>query len=260
MTTISTTAPAVTLRNVTAVLGGNSILDNVSLVVPRHGNTAIIGPNGAGKTTLLLTLLGKIPCAGEVSFPDGKPPRIGYVPQKLNFDAGIPVTVLEFICLNWRRLPVWFGVGKRNRERALRLLDMVGAAELWRRWLGALSGGELRRVLLASALGREPDLLVLDEPTSGVDFKGEELFHELLRRLRRKEGFTQIMVCHNLGLVRRHATLVACLNRGIVAAGNPEEMLSPAVLTRTFIGPGGGDMEDPFASGLSSGSMEASHA
>lgn len=231
-----TAVSAVTFHNVTAVLGGNRILDGVSLSVPRGGNTAIIGPNGAGKTTLLMAMLGNIPCTGRIAFADGAPPRIGYVPQRLNFDSGIPITVLEFVCLVRRRLPLWFGVGKRNRERALEILDMVDAAGLQRRRLGALSGGELRRVLLASALARRPGLLVLDEPTSGVDFKGEGMFHELLDRLRRAEGFTQITVCHNLALVRRHATRVICLNRKTVAEGTPDDMLTPAVLTRTFIG------------------------
>ena len=253
-------APAVALHNVTAVLGGNRVLDDVSLSVSAGGNTVLIGPNGAGKTTLLLALLGRVPFRGAISFGGGAPPRIGYVPQRMNFDAGLPVTVLEFTCLNWRRLPLWFGVGRRNRERALEVLDLVGAAGLLQRRLGALSGGELRRVLLASALARRPELLILDEPTSGVDFKGESMFHDLLDRLRRENGFTQVMVCHNLALVRRHATRVVCLNRAVVAEGTPGDALTPAVLTRTFIGPPEDHADAAPAYGWPAAMPEASHA
>jgi zinc transport system ATP-binding protein len=240
-------SPAVTFHDVTAALGGNRVLDGVSFSMPRRGNTVILGPNGAGKTTLLLALLGMTPYSGAISFADGTMPRVGYVPQKLNLDAGIPVTVMEFVCLNWRRLPLWFGVGKTNRERALKLLDLVGAAGLARRRLGALSGGELRRVLLASALGRRPELLVLDEPTSGIDFNSEDMFHKLLDQLRRELGFTQVMVCHNLSLVRGYATKVVCLNRKIVAEGEPEDMLAPSVLARMFIGAAVNDFGPVFA-------------
>lgn len=257
----SNTAPAaVTLHDVTAVLGGNRILDKVSLSVPAQGNTVIIGPNGAGKTTLLLTMLGKIRHTGNILFAGGAVPRIGYVPQKLNFDSGIPVTVLEFACLGRRRLPFWFGVGKRNKERVMELLDSVGAAGLQHRRLGALSGGELRRVLLALALDRRPELLVLDEPTSGVDFKGEGMFHDLLERLREEQRFTQLMVCHNLGLARRHATWVVCLNRVVVAEGGPEAMLSPGILTRTFVGMDEGEGEPVQAHEYPPAAQEASHA
>lgn len=227
---------AVTFDNISLEMGGEAILDQVSFRVPKGGCTAVAGPNGAGKTTLLLALLGRQAHRGNIVFAGGRKPRIGYVPQRLQFDLGLPMTVREFICLNWRKLPLWFGVGRKNRQRADALLDTVGIPHLAARRLGDLSGGELRRALLALALGREPELLVLDEPTAGVDYRGEMAFYRLLDQLRRRQKFTQLMVCHNLSAVRKHATHVVCLNRRVLAEGDPEAVLIQETLARTFMG------------------------
>lgn len=228
---------AVTFENVTVALGGHSILEGVSATVPKGGCTAIIGPNGAGKTTMLLALLGEVPYTGgiRISRPDaGRPLRIGYVPQRLQFDRGMPLTVLEFMVMGWQRSPLWFGVRRGYRERAKDLLKSVKMEGLEKRQIGALSGGEMQRVLLALALGQEPDLLVLDEPASGVDFQGEHVFCELLEILRCKRGFTQLMVSHDLPTVTHHATHVICLNRRVAAEGPPREVLTSATLTAIF--------------------------
>lgn len=227
---------AVAFDNIVVEMGGETILDQVSFTAPRCGCTAVIGPNGAGKTTLLLALLGQQAHRGSISFAGGHKPRIGYVPQRLQFDLGLPMTVREFICLNWRRLPLWFGVGRKNRRRADALLETVGILHLAARRLGELSGGELRRALLALALGREPELLVLDEPTAGVDYRGEMAFYRLLDQLRWRQEFTQLMVCHNLSAVRKHATHVVCLNRRVLAEGSPDAVLTPEILTGAFMG------------------------
>lgn len=227
---------AVAFHEVTVRLNRHLVLDRVSAFVPKGAATAIVGPNGAGKTTLLLTLLGFVPYRGTIHFSGGVAPRIGYMPQKLNLDPGLPLTVSEFIALDWQRLPLWFGVRKRHRERVIRLLEAVGAPQIRNRRLCDLSGGELRRVMLALALGRDPELLIMDEPTSGVDFQGETVFHSLMGELRRKMGFTQLMVCHNLAAVKSHADHVVCLNRKTVAEGDPRAILTPRTLTLTFIG------------------------
>ena len=183
-TNLSTNA-VVTFQDVTVNLGGNTILDRVSASVPQGSCTAIVGPNGAGKTTLLLALLGKVTYEGHISIScgqEGKRPRVGYVPQRLHIDRGMPLTVLEFMVTGRQRMPLWFGVRQRHSDRAMDLLRSVKMDGLEHRRLGALSGGEMQRVLLALALGQNPDLLVLDEPAAGVDFQGENLFCDLLER------------------------------------------------------------------------------
>jgi len=156
------------------------------------------------------------------------------VPQRLQFDRGMPLTVLEFMAMGWQRTPLWFGVKRRYRDRARQLLACVKLEGMERRKIGALSGGEMQRVLLALALGREPDLLVLDEPASGVDFQGEHIFCELLDGLRRAQGLTQLMVSHDLPTVTHHATHVISLNRKLPAEGVPRDVLTAENLTAIF--------------------------
>lgn len=228
---------AVAFDEVTVTLGGVPILDRVTAQVPRGGCTAIVGPNGSGKTTLLLALLGQIPCAGSIRLspgPDGVSPRIGYVPQRLAFDRGLPMTVMDFMVMGRQRLPLWFGSRARHQEQALALLAMVRAEGLKDRQVGALSGGEMQRLLLALALQQKPDLLILDEPAAGVDFQGEQIFCELLDSLRRQHAFTQLMVSHDLATVTHHSTYVICLNHKVVAAGPPRQVLTTETLTATF--------------------------
>lgn len=228
---------AVAFENVLVTLGGNTILESISARVPLGSCSAIIGPNGAGKTTMLLALLGEVAYTGRIHIScarEERPLRIGYVPQRMQFDRGLPLTVLEFMVMGWQRSPLWFGVRRDHRRRAMELLDSVNMQRLEKRRVGALSGGEMQRVLLALALGQEPDLLVLDEPASGVDFQGEYVFCELLEKLRHERGFTQLMVSHDLPTVTHHATHVICLNRKVVAEGPPQKVLTAETLTAIF--------------------------
>lgn len=229
--------PAIRFENVTVELGGVKILEDVTAFVPRGGCTAIIGPNGAGKTTLLLALLGEVPYRGQIHADctvGGGCEKIGYVPQRLMFDRGIPVTVSEFLVLGLQKKPLWFGIHQNLKAFSRKHLAAVRMDHLADRRLGTLSGGELQRVLLALALQQDPDLLVLDEPTAGVDFRGEQVFCELLDGLRRARGFTQLMVSHDLATVTHHATHVICLNRKVAAQGPPHKALTKANLTAIF--------------------------
>lgn len=218
---------------------GQLILDEITATAPCGGATVIVGPNGAGKTTLLRCLLGEIPYEGKIDFVsfDGRienSPRVGYVPQRLFADAQTPLRVYEFLSLGCEKKPIWLGCSARNRRRARDLLELVGAEKLENKKLGDLSGGELRRVLLASALGRKPELLALDEAEAGVDYRGERLFWELLSQSRREMGFTLLMISHNLPLAAHYATHVICVKTVMVAQGSPRATLTAATLLDLF--------------------------
>jgi zinc transport system ATP-binding protein len=228
---------AIELSALSVRMGEVSILDNINAHVPKGECTAIIGPNGAGKTTLLLALLGEIKYSGNIRFNSDNHPeeiRIGYVPQRFSFDRGIPLTVVEFLSMGIQKKPFWLGINRRMRESAAELLYYVKAEHLLKRRLGALSGGEMQRVLLALAIQREPEILILDEPDAGVDVQGGQVFCHLLEHLRMKKGFTQLMVSHDLGMVAYHASHVICLNRKVVAEGPPRDIFNKDILLEIF--------------------------
>lgn len=230
-------SPAIVFEHLRVRRGCNVILDDICATVPHGGNTVLVGPNGAGKTTLLHCLIGEISYAGRILLKsrNGAPrPRLGYVPQQLQIDAGLPLLVSEFLSLERQRRPLWLGLKAEARVRARQLLELVRAEQLENRRMGDLSGGELRRVLLAAALGHEPELLVLDEPEAGVDFQGERRFWEVLDTARRAYGFTQLMVSHNLPLAAHYATHVICLNKTVRAQGTPRNTLTAANLLDIF--------------------------
>ena len=220
---------AVAFRDVSVRRSGLAILEHVNATVPQGSCTVIVGPNGAGKTTLILALIGEMRHGGAIDIMpgrNGKSLRLGYVPQRISIDRGMPLTVMEFLVMGIQKRPLWLGIRPSLKEHSLGLLAMVKAEHLASRRLGDLSGGEMQRVLLALALQQEPELLVLDEPSAGVDFQGEHLFCELLDELRAAKGFTQLMVSHDLGMVFHHATHVICLKRHVFAEGTPDEVLT----------------------------------
>lgn len=224
----------VIFEDVTVTAHGVSILDHVNASVPSGSWTTIVGPNGAGKTTMIQALLGLISHGGKVRFINGgKTPRIGYVPQSFAFDRGMPLTVMEFMLMGQQRLPFWFGC-RSGKLKARELLTAVRAEKLEGHQIGALSGGELQRVLLALALQEEPDLLILDEPTAGIDCRGEQLFCELLDELRKQRRFTQLMVSHDLAMVTHHSTHVICLNSRVMTEGTPAQVLTKETLKMVF--------------------------
>jgi zinc transport system ATP-binding protein len=201
------------------------LLSGVSLSVSRGGVHAIVGPNGAGKTTLLVALLGQIPFDGRIVAHWRRDGRIGYVPQALIIDPSLPVTVEDFLALTRQRRPVCFGITSAVRRHVTALLHEVGLHGLEHRPLSVLSGGELRRVLLAHALDPVPELLILDEPASGLDESGLQQLEALLRTLVER-GATVLMVSHDLEQVRRVADRVTVLDRSVISEGPAMETLA----------------------------------
>jgi zinc transport system ATP-binding protein len=221
-------------------LGGTEILRNVNLHIHCGDLTAIIGPNGAGKSTLLKAILGEIPHTGELQFLDAKnegttKPSIGYVPQKLDLDSSSPTSVLDLFAAAQTRMPIWFSYPQKMSERVKETLARTQAEHLINKRLGSLSGGELQRVLLALALDPIPHLLLLDEPVSGIDQKGLELFYKTLSILRKNYDLSIILVSHDLNLVAEYADRVAFVNnKTIECAGTPQEVFSNQKINQTF--------------------------
>jgi zinc transport system ATP-binding protein len=221
----------VAVRNLGVSIGRYDILRNVSLTVPPRRQTVVIGPNGAGKSTLVRAVLGQIDHSGTISFSPSRP-RFGYVPQRLDYDRHLPITVSEFMSLGRSRWPVWLGTPGRVRAESLAKLALVKAEHLYGKPLGALSGGESQRVFLARALMEDPDILVLDEPATGVDVMGEQLLCEILEGF--KSDFTVLMVSHDLAAARAHGDWIVCLNRTVVAEGPPSEIFRPEIISLAF--------------------------
>jgi len=232
-------APIVEFHDVTVAYGGRPALWNVDLTIPEPCLFGIIGPNGAGKSTLLKAALGLVPLVGgEVRF-FGEPlarvrSRVGYVPQRETVDWDFPVSVLDVVLmgtygrLGWLRRP-----GRRERDLARHCLARVGLVDLADRQIGRLSGGQQQRVFLARALISRPDLLVLDEPTSGVDMRTAETILHLLADLNR-QGLTILMPTHDLNAAAAHVPWLVCLNLTVVAEGPPEQVFTEAVLSETY--------------------------
>ncbi len=194
-------------------LGGREILRDVSLTVRRGEVVTLIGPNGAGKSTLVRILLGLLkPARGTVTRAPNL--RIGYMPQLMSVDRDMPMTVWRFLKLS----------GVSTPDRLTEVLEEVGASYTANQAVQDLSGGEFQRVLLARALLRKPDLLVLDEPVRSVDVTGQAELYDLIGQLRYRYGCGVLMVSHDLHLVMAATDVVICLNQHVCCAGSPESV------------------------------------
>jgi zinc transport system ATP-binding protein len=217
-------------------IGKNRILEDVNLHIHCGELTAVIGPNGAGKSTLLKAILGEIRHTGSIHFDStsGGRPTVGYVPQYLSFDLSTPTSVLDLFSACLSRFPAWMGSRRTVRERAEKGLARVNAEKLLNRRLGALSGGELQRVLLALSLEPVPNLLLLDEPVSGIDRGGLELFYETVSRIRKNYDLSIILVSHDLEMVAKFADRVVLLNGRVARNGKPKEVFESEQMKELF--------------------------
>jgi ABC-type Mn2+/Zn2+ transport system ATPase subunit len=233
--------PVVEVSGLRVSLGGQEILRGVDLRIPRGQLVALIGPNGSGKTTLLRALLGlQAPDAGEIRLFGEKElapglRRVGYVPQRLNLERSFILTVREFLSLRLASTRHWFWRSTREIDRLIRgSLAEIGVEKLWEKPLATLSGGQLQRVMIAFSLLGKPELLLLDEPTAGVDVHGEETFYDLIAGVQRRHRLTAILVSHDLSMVYRHASWVFALNGVICCEGPPEQVMNADSLKQAY--------------------------
>ena len=232
------------INHITVRAGGQTLVEDVSLHAHCGEITALIGRNGAGKSTLFKAILGEMPHEGEVVFTghNGTPtkgkPRIGYVPQSLNMDESSPATVLDLAVAYTTRYPAFLPIPRRLRRELAEHFARFDAAGLLDKPAGRLSGGEWQRVLLAIATRPHPDMLMLDEPVSGVDEAGLQQFYALLEQLRQQD-MVILLISHDLNYVRHHADRVVLLDRQIIAKGAPADVFGSDAFAAAF--PKGGD-------------------
>lgn len=228
------TKSVVELREVTFSYDHQIVLDGINLTLRQGEFLGLIGPNGSGKSTLVKCMLGLVqPDQGEVLFygqPLRKlahPSNIGYVSQKANhFNHGFPATVAEIVATGlFGKMGLFRRMGKQEWERVHDAIDQVGLASFADRSIGQLSGGQQQRALIARALVGEPQLLILDEPTVGVDAESADRFYRLLATLHREEGLTMLLVTHELESVTPYLDQVACLNKKLHFYGNVQEFM-----------------------------------
>jgi zinc/manganese transport system ATP-binding protein len=237
--------PLLEIKNLACGYQAQSVFTRVNLKLYPKQLSGLVGPSGCGKTTLIKTILGLArPWAGEIWFrgqqlqPGASPPKVGYVPQVETVDWGFPVTAEEVVMMGrYRKHNLSPFPSKRDRRVARELLHRVGIENLARRPIGELSGGQQQRVFIARALVGEPDIVLLDEPTSSSDLRVQ---HELLHLLAElnQQGLTILLSTHDLNSVATHLPWVVCFNHGIIAQGEPTEVFTSETLEQTF----GGEM------------------
>lgn len=228
-------AALLTCHHVTCAYGETVVVSDVTFALAAGDFAGIVGPSGSGKTTLLKAILGSVtPVHGDITMRDGA--RLGYVPQVESVDWNFPVTVLEVIAMTRGQKKWWPRITPAERKEAEEVLDRLGLGGLGGRHIRELSGGQQQRVFVARALFHRPDILVLDEPTSGVDVRTR---HEVLHLLAdlHEQGMTVLLTTHDLNGLAAHLPRLVCLNKEIIADGSPREVLVPDVLERLYGAP-----------------------
>lgn len=226
------------IQGLSVKLGSETILDNINLHAHCGEMIAIIGPNGAGKSTLIKSILGQQEHSGIISFSvpgqRNRKAKIGYIPQSPSFDSGDPLTVADlFVCCMSKR-PAFLGISKKMRETIIGSLQRVDAQNLIDKRVGTLSGGELQRVLMALALEPLPNILILDEPLSGVDVEGMGVLMDMLDDIRKTYDLSILMITHDFSMLEKYADQVVLLDRNVVMQGSAKEVLESEEFLRVF--------------------------
>jgi zinc transport system ATP-binding protein len=217
------------VKNLGVRFNSHVIIDDVSFAVAKGDVVSIIGPNGSGKTTMVRAMLGLVEHSGDILL-EGKAlqeqlHRVGYVPQRFDFDRTFPISVKEFLRLAVAHPePAW-------DEEVCREFSIAG---LMKNKLGTLSGGQMQRVLIAGALLKQPEVLILDEPTSGVDIEGTASFYELVRHVNEAHNITIFLISHEVNMVFHTSTKVICLNRAMLCCGEPRAVMTKELLEKLY--------------------------
>jgi len=209
------------VKNLNVRLEKEEIIKDLSFEIKQGDVLTVLGPNGAGKTVLLKTLLGILPYKGEIKWE--KEVKIGYVPQRLPFIEETPMSVEEF-----------FELKRASRKEIREILNSVGFGSALNKKIGELSSGQFQRILVAWALVGNPDVLLFDEPTTGIDIGGEETIYTLLVKLKEKRNLTILLVTHDLSVVFKLSDFVICLNKCPICQGVPKEVLTPEILYKLY--------------------------
>ena len=227
------------INNIGVKFGNDVLLKNINIHIHCGELTVIIGRNGAGKSTLLKAILGEIPHTGDITFVDKKDNitkkiKIGYVPQSINVEKHMPTTVYDLFASCITHIPVFLKKDKKIYNEIKEHLKIFGADTLIDKSIGDLSGGELQRVLIAIATKPMPNLLVLDEPVSGIDRNGTKEFYNIINKLKSEYDISIIMVSHDLELAKKYADKVILLDREVIKEGAPDDVLKSLEFKNRF--------------------------
>ncbi len=225
--------PSIEFENVNLTLGNTRILQDISFAVRAGEIHCIIGANGGGKTSLIRSMLGQMPHTGSITIDWHDKRVVGYVPQLLEFDKTLPVTVRDFMGMTCQSRPIFLGVARSYRSQIDEVLDRVGMTGKSKSTLGNLSGGERQRVLFAQALIPEPALLVLDEPMTGLDLHGREILERAIVEFTRAGG-TAVWINHDIAQVNEVANTLTYIDREVLLDGAPRQVLASGAAARLF--------------------------
>ncbi len=227
------------ISDINVKFGQEVILNNVNIHIHCGSLTVLIGPNGAGKSTLLKSILGEVKHTGKVNFRNLKNNKetkmmIGYVPQSLNLERDIPVTVYDLFASYISNYPVWLKKSKKLYKKIWEQLKIFSIEDCIDKQVGKLSGGELQRVLLAIAITPMPNLLILDEPVSGIDHNGVRDFYKLVNQIKQENDIAILLVSHDLNLVKKYADKVILLDHKVICEGTPESVYNNSKFHEIF--------------------------
>jgi zinc transport system ATP-binding protein len=233
---------AIEINKLSVILSGKEILADINLSLAEGKFLGIVGPNGSGKTTLLRVILGLVkPAGGGIKVFDKSPEEclrqgiFGYLPQHINLDINFPASAVDVVTMGmYGKLGMFKWPSKKEKEKALGYIELIGMSGQGDKPFSDLSGGEQQRISIARALVSDPKILILDEPSTGIDVVGQEDFYHLLKGLQKRFGLTIIMVSHDIGAVTAYVDEIACLNKILYYHGAPLGALDENVLERLY--------------------------